>query len=217
MSTQQVSRLSTVRFSLPESLLESVKNMKIVGKDLLFYVAEEDVAFVNQTCSEMGLSVVERVFRLHASAPSEEVFRNVFGDVEHETRESSSRYIATLTVESREEYDRLLSLHGEQEVVVKPFKARYSGMRRSDDDQSDTNEGVQHQRSQTAPARSSQQSGQQSNSSRNTKPTRSSKPQTTQTYQSKSTNATTTTNATNTSTKPPFKSKTTGRPKYASA
>lgn len=209
MSTQQVSRFSTVRFSLPESLLESVKNMKIVGKDLLFYVSEEDVASVSQTCSEMGLSVVERVFRLHASAPSEEVFRNVFGEVDHETRESSSRYIATITVESRDEYDRLLELHGEQEVVVKPFKARYSGMRRSDDDQSDTNERVQHQRSQTAPLRSSQQSnsGSGSSNTRTTKQTKSTKPtQSTQSQQQKST----------TTTKPAAKSKTTGRPKNAS-
>jgi hypothetical protein len=207
MSTQQVSRFSTVRFSLPESLLESVKNMKIVGKDLLFYVSEEDVASVSQTCSEMGLSVVERVFRLHASAPSEEVFRNVFGEVDHETRESSSRYIATITVESRDEYDRLLELHGEQEVVVKPFKARYSGMRRSDDDQSDTNERVQHQRSQTAPLRSSQQSNSGSSNTRTTKQTKSTKPtQSTQSQQQKST----------TTTKSAAKSKTTGRPKNAS-
>jgi hypothetical protein len=207
MSTQQVSRLSTVRFSLPEALLESVKNMKIVGKDLLFYVADEDVVSVTQVCSDMGLSVVERVFRLHASAPSEEVFRNVFGDVEHETRESSSRYIATLTVESRDEYDRLLSLHGEQEVVVKPFKARYSNMRRSDDDQSDTNEGVQQQRSQTAPSNSQRRSTQQS--TQTTKQDRSSRP----TQSTQSTRPTQTT----TSTKKVAKSNTTGRSKNASA
>ena len=84
MSNQQVSRLSTVRFSLPENLLESVKNMKIVGRDLLFYVPEEEVASVTQTCTDMGLSVVDRVFRLHASTQDEATFKRVFGSVDHE-------------------------------------------------------------------------------------------------------------------------------------
>ena len=147
MSNQQVSRLSTVRFSLPENLLESVKNMKIVGRDLLFYVSEEEVGSVTQTCTDMGLSVVDRVFRLHASTQDEATFKRVFGNVDHEMRESQGgRYIATISVDSKEEYDRLLALHGE-DAVVKPFKARYSNIKRSDDDDhSDTNERVMEQK-----------------------------------------------------------------------
>ena len=152
MSTQQISRLSTIRFSLPEDLLESVKNMKIVGRDLLFYVPEEEVESVTKTCSDMGLNVVDRVFKLHASTQDEATFKRIFGDVEFEVRESLNRFIATISVDSKDEYDRLLALHGE-DAVVKPFKVRYSNSRRSDDDDhSDTNENVMEQkqsRSQT--------------------------------------------------------------------
>ena len=149
MSNQnQESRLSTIRFSFPETQLESVKNMKIIGRDLLLYVSEEDVENVTQVYSGLGFNVVDRVFKLHASTQDEATFNRVFGNVERDVRDSSSRYIATITVDSKEEYDRLVALHGE-DCVVKPFKARYSTVKHNDgDDQSDTNERVQQNRYQ---------------------------------------------------------------------
>jgi len=142
---QESSRLSTLRFSFPEGVIANVQNMKIIGRDILLYVQEESCESVTQLMQGMGLETVERVYKLHASAQDEATFKSALGDVVHEVRDSTGRYIATITLDSKDEYDRILSLNSES-CFVKPFKARYSTVRRFDgDDQSDTNDNVQRQ------------------------------------------------------------------------
>ena len=150
MSTQfQESRTSTVRLSFPnESLKDSIKNMKIIGGDLLLYVSEDQVESVTQFYSNLGFTTVDRVFKLHVSTQDEQSFTRIFGDVTHEVRETTPRFITTLSLTDKDEYDKLLALHG-NDCVVKPFKFRYSSLRSTDqDDASDTNERVQYNRTQ---------------------------------------------------------------------
>jgi hypothetical protein len=147
---QESSRLSTLRFSFPEGVIANVQNMKIIGRDILLYVQEESCESITKSMQEMGLETVERVYKLHASAQDEATFKSALGDIVHEVRDSAGRYIATITLDSKDEYDRILSLNSES-CFVKPFKARYSAVRRFDgDEQSDTNDNVQrHQRDNT--------------------------------------------------------------------
>jgi len=156
---QESSHITTLRLSFPENFLDNVKNMKLIGKDLLFYVGEDDKESLSKSLQEMGLEVIDRVYKIHASAENETNFKNVLGDIAHEVRENSqsSRYIATISVDSKEEYDRILELNGD-ECFIKPYKARYSVFRKqSDDDYSDTRENIQASKKY----QSSQQNGNQ--------------------------------------------------------
>jgi len=149
MSNQinESTRLNTLRFSFPSGLLENVQSIKIIGQDLLFYVSEDASQSIVDSVQNMGFKVVDRVYKLHASAQDEESFKNILGDIEHELRDSGSRYIATINLDSKDEYDRILALNCET-CFVKPFKAKYSAIRRNNDDNSDTNERVQYNKSQ---------------------------------------------------------------------
>lgn len=133
----ETQRLTTIRFSLPSDVASMVKNMKPIGEDLLVYVRDTDVKSVTDKFTGMGLKPVQREYKLHISAPSEEVFTNVFGNVEKEVRESPNKYVATVTVATKEEYDKLLELNGTNECRVKSFRnlrAKWTSSRPNDDD-----------------------------------------------------------------------------------
>jgi hypothetical protein len=160
-SENETQRLTTIRFSLPSDVSGLVKNMKPIGDDLLVYVRDTDVKSVTEKFTGMGLTPVQREYKLHISSPSEEVFTKVFGSLEKEVRESPNKYVVTVTVGSKEEYDKLLELSGTSDCRVKPFRnlrAKWTASRSSDDDHDVQRHGGQGQ-SQRYGSRSSSSSG----------------------------------------------------------
>ena len=144
----ETQRLTTIRFSLPSDVSGMVKNMKPIGNDLLVYVRDTDVKSVTEKFTGMGLTPVQREYKLHISSPSEEVFTKVFGSLEKEVRESPNKYVVTVSVGSKEEYDKLLELNGTSDCRVKPFRnlrAKWTASRSSDDDHDVQRHGGQGQ------------------------------------------------------------------------
>jgi hypothetical protein len=76
------------------------------------------------------------VYKLHVSADSEDRFHEQFVAVPFENRSNSDRFIATVTVDNEEDYNRLLSIDPETGVRVRPFRARFANLH--SDEMSDT-------------------------------------------------------------------------------
>jgi hypothetical protein len=135
-------RFSTLRFSFPEETLENVQRMRLIGKDLLVYTEEADLESVRSKFDTLGFRTVERIYKLHVSTPDKTVFESLFGDVVYEDRSNSGRFIATVTVDSEEEYNRFITFDGTDGVRVKSFRARFNV---SHDNSSDTREHIEHE------------------------------------------------------------------------
>ena len=119
--------LYTIRFT-PHA---HVKMMKLVGKDesdLVVYVEQGAEDAVTSAFQTAGFNVVEREFKLHASAESEEALTLSLGATKHyaELRGNvNGRFIATVTVHSREDFDRLRNTEFTG-CRFTPFKARFA-------------------------------------------------------------------------------------------
>ena len=133
MSSNQESpikeHLSTIRLSFPPEDLTNIVRIRIVGHDLLLYVREDKIDTVTSTFTKKhGFNIVDRVYKLHVSAPSKEDFETTFGKVEYEDRSTDGRFIATVIVDSEEEYNKFLNLGKNQDCKcrVKAFRPRFA-------------------------------------------------------------------------------------------
>ena len=141
-NNQTSEHLKTIRLSLPESITTNIKQMRLVGNDLILYVPDTQVEPVTESfTSEPGITfkLVEREYKIHVSAATEQVFENI----ESITRPSvNDRYIYTLIVNSQQKYDDLIN-SSTQECTFKPFRFRFSkSSNMNADNDSDTNEQV---------------------------------------------------------------------------
>ena len=136
-------RLSTIRFSFPDDTLVNVQRMRLIGKDLLVYTNETDLESVSSKFDLLGFKTIDRVYKLHVSMPDKAAFDALFGDVVFEDRSNSGRFIATVTVDTEEEYNHFISFDGTDGVRIKSFRAaRFTNTR---DNASDTREHIEHQ------------------------------------------------------------------------
>jgi len=167
---QEEQHLQTVRFKLSPSMLEHVSRMRLIGNDLLVYTnntEELTTTFLNN-----GFELVDRVYKLHVSAPTEEVFNSVFSvyTIDKNIRSTSPRFVATVTVASQDQYNQLLEL-GESESCqcrIKSYRYRFDNT--NNDDVSDTRERVTKKYSRDQPNEQSRYKSYQSRE----KPTQSS-------------------------------------------
>lgn len=154
MSTNQESpikeRLATIRLSFPTEDLDNVVRMRLIGRDLLLYVKEDQINTVISTFTAHGLKPVDRVYKLHVSAPTKADFDASFGKVEYEERSAAGRFIATVTVDTEEEYNKFLDLGKDQESKcrVKAFRARFANAHEEKEENVKQENPVQHGPSQ---------------------------------------------------------------------
>jgi hypothetical protein len=125
--TESQSKLTTGRFKLPDSLTKNAQRMQFIGDDLLVYT--ENLPELTSVLEQLGFTIVEREYKLHVSANNEEIFKSVFGEVKSESRTSDAgKFIATVTLDSKEEYNKFLELGNDQSngCRIKPFKFRFT-------------------------------------------------------------------------------------------
>lgn len=139
---QEEQHLQTVRFKLSPEMLKHVSRMRLIGNDLLVYTTNTEE--LTTTFQQHGINVVDRVYKLHVSAPNEEAFDSVFSEytIEKNVRSTTPRFVATVTVESQDQYNKLLEL-GETETCqcrIKSYRYRFDNT--NQDDGSDTRERV---------------------------------------------------------------------------
>jgi hypothetical protein len=149
--TTQVERsekkLTTGRFKLPDNIISNIERMRLIGidkPDLLVYTDRLDE--LTAEFAKLGFSKVERKFQLHVSSSNEDNFKKLFSNLIYEVRPTSNdRFIATVTVDTMEEYTKYLELDDQSNGCrIKPYKPRFASVR---DDSSDTNDNSdQYQR-----------------------------------------------------------------------
>jgi len=132
-------KLTTVRFKLPDNLVPNIQRMYILGQDILIYTDRPDQ--LTTDFSTIGFTKVERKYQLHVSSTNEDTFKKVFSadNLTYDARPiSNGRFIATVTVDTLEEFTRYLELDDQGNGCrIKPYKQRYASAR---DDSSDANE-----------------------------------------------------------------------------
>ena len=141
-------KLTTGRFRLPDNIISNIERMRIIGidkPDLLVYTDRLDE--LTEAFAKIGFSKVERKFQLHVSTNNEETFKKVFttDNLSYDIRPSSSdRFIATITVDTMEEYIKYLELDDQgNNCRIKPYKPRFASIR-DKDDSSDSNDKTDH-------------------------------------------------------------------------
>lgn len=141
-------KLTTGRFRLPDNIISNIERMRIIGidkPDLLVYTDRLDE--LTEAFAKIGFSKVERKFQLHVSTNSEETFKKVFtvDNLSYDIRPSSNdRFIATVTLDTMEEYIKYLELDDQSNNCrIKPYKPRFASFR-DKDDSSDSNDKTDH-------------------------------------------------------------------------
>jgi len=128
-------QLTTVRVSFPKECMENVVNIKVIGNDVLFYVKKEVSSEFNTSIKNMGLSIVGRLYKIHVSAPTKEVFESIFKKylevLEFEERGNQNRFIITINVTNEEDYRKYLELDSDV-CLVRPYKTQYNNRQMDD-------------------------------------------------------------------------------------
>jgi hypothetical protein len=131
-NNQSTDRLNTIRLSLPDNVVGDIRRMRLVGNDLILYVPSETTETVTKCFTNNGFNCVERVYKLHVSAESNEAFQNIFAGYTSEQRKGvHGRVIYTVTVDTQEKYNELIAL-STAECSIKQFKSRFA--KHSEDD-----------------------------------------------------------------------------------
>lgn len=115
-------QLNTVRVQLPDN----VKSVRVMpGGDLLF--TTHDVHLIDKL-KQVGFEIVEREFKLHVSCKDIKTFEAIFKDVKYESRQNSDKFIATVVLDNKEQYDNYLKLGNDpsNECRIKPYKQRFT-------------------------------------------------------------------------------------------
>jgi len=122
MAYQQV---STVRVGLPKEITDNTQNIKILGNDILLYVNKDNLEKVKSNITDLGLTIINRIYKIHVSAPSKEVFETIFkkylSEIKYDIRNNNNRFIVTITTDNDKDYAKYLELDSDV-VLVKPFK-----------------------------------------------------------------------------------------------
>ena len=141
-------KLTTGRFRLPDNIISNIERMRIIGvdkPDLLVYTDRLDE--LTEAFAKIGFSKVDRKFQLHVSTNNEETFKKVFtvDNLSYDIRPSSNdRFIATVTVDTMEEYIKYLELDDQSNnCSIKPYKPRFASIK-DKDDSSDSNDKPDH-------------------------------------------------------------------------
>ena len=139
-NNQTSEHLKTIRLSLPKTIATNIKQMRLVGNDLILYVPESDVETVTNTFTSLNFDLVEREYKLHVSASTEQEFENM-GSIPRGC--VNGRHIYTVTVNSQTKYDELIN-SSVPECTFKAFRFRFSksSNMNQDDDGSDTKDQV---------------------------------------------------------------------------
>ena len=139
-NNQTSEHLKTIRLSLPKTIATNIKQMRLVGNDLILYVPESDVEQVTNTFTSLDFDLVDREYKLHVSASTEQEFENM---VSIPRGCVNGRHIYTVTVNSQAKYDELIN-SSLAECTFKPFRFRFSksSNMNQDDDGSDTKDQV---------------------------------------------------------------------------
>lgn len=122
MSIQTTERFETIRLSLPTNIADDIKNMRLIGSDLVVYVQKDQVPSVTKVFTDAGFNRVERVFKVHVSALSEQTFTNRQSEYRGCV---NGRHIYTVLLDTQEEYNNIIS-SSSQECTVKPFRSRFA-------------------------------------------------------------------------------------------
>jgi hypothetical protein len=158
-NNQTSEHLKTIRLSLPKTIATNVKQMRLVGNDLILYVPETDVENVTESFTSRDFDLVEREYKLHVSANTEQEFENM---VSIPRGCVNGRHIYTVTVNSQAKYDELIN-SSVPECTFKPFRFRFSksSNMNQDDDGSDTKDQVNSNQEGWTPVAKSKVSKQQ--------------------------------------------------------
>jgi hypothetical protein len=107
-------KLTTGRFRLPDNIISNIERMRLIGMDkpdLLVYT--DRLEELTAEFAKLGFSKVDRKYQLHVSSSNEDTFKKVFttNNLSYDVRPSSNdRFIATVTLDSMEEYTKYLEL-----------------------------------------------------------------------------------------------------------
>ena len=128
--------LTTILFKLSDDIdINSINRLSFIGPNILVHCNENSREELKKSFTSNGFTVIPRNYKLHVSTKDDEQFKKVFSEttLEYESRSNDgNRFIATVTVNSQEEYDRYLSLDSE-ECRIKPYKHQYASINRSAD------------------------------------------------------------------------------------
>ena len=126
--------LKTLKFSFPSGLLTDVQQMRLSGNDLIVYVDESHVDAVKTNLTNADFSLVNREYILHVSSTDRDHFNELLKDYKEHLdirEESSSKVIAKVTVNTEEDYRKILSMRDEK-FHPSRYERKYDTLDRQD-------------------------------------------------------------------------------------
>lgn len=126
--------LKTLKFSFPSGLLTDVQQIRLSGNDLILYVDESHIDAVKTNLTNADFSLVNREYILHVSSSDREHFNELLKDYKEHLdirEESSTKVIAKLTVNTEEDYRKILSMRDEK-FHPSRYERKYDTLDRQD-------------------------------------------------------------------------------------
>lgn len=126
--------LKTLKFSFPSGLLTDVQQIRLSGNDLILYVDESHVDAVRTNLTNADFSLVNREYILHVSSSDREHFNELLKDYKEHLdirEESSTKVIAKVTVNTEEDYRKILAMRDEK-FHPSRYERKYDTLDRQD-------------------------------------------------------------------------------------
>ena len=125
---EQQTHLNTIRFSFPTELTDKINKIKIVGKDIVVYVAPADIAHTVSKFTEFGMKHVDKSYKLHVSAQTKADFESVFGTTaKYDDRSAGDKFIATVTNDNEADYNKYMDMSKQEgcKCRIQKYKSRF--------------------------------------------------------------------------------------------
>lgn len=137
--SQNQEHLKALRFELPQEHINDIIKLRIIGKDILVYCLENKTDEIKKSLIDHGFNIVEREYKVHVSARSKEDFMKSFGNIKYDDRSNGDKFIATVTAENEEEYNKYLDIGKDRtkNCLVKPYKPKFAQTQKSENNEKD--------------------------------------------------------------------------------
>lgn len=126
--------LKTLKFSFPSGLLTDVQQIRLSGNDLILYVDETNVDVVKTNFTNADFSLVNREYIIHVSSNDRDHFNELLKDYKEHLdirEESSSKVIAKVTVNTEDDYRKILAMRDEK-FHPSRYERKYDTLDRQD-------------------------------------------------------------------------------------